>query len=375
MAGELDHAVQLLKSGQVDKAQKIIQNILRANPQDLQAWSWYVRSMQTTEKRIQALEYCLRFNPGNADVQRALDSLRAKLADANSDASMPPAVARTAAPSEAPSPVTGDQSTYALAGYDAYAASTLAQEQDAPSYGTYGTSSAVDVKDIDAQALAYEVDRRKNRVAAKPMAWFEVWLSALTQPNVQAYEQMLADPNANTTRASTWLLISGSVAGLLAVVFNPAFQSLPETLGAAGVSEFDPTTFMIVMILCVVPLSGLASTLGTMLGALLLNWVAKLLGGLGTFTRQFYAIAAYTAPLTLVSAGLTVVPILGCLGALLGLYAIWLNVVAIRAAQEMETGRAIAVVVLLDVVFFCLVGIVYLSALSALLPALGNLPQ
>jgi hypothetical protein len=49
--------------------------------------------------------------------------------------------------------------------------------------------------------------------------------------------------------------------------------------------------------------------------------------------------------------------------------------VAIRAAQEMETGRAIAVVVLLDVVFFCLVGIVYLSALSALLPALGNLPQ
>jgi hypothetical protein len=53
-----------------------------------------------------------------------------------------------------------------------------------------------------------------------------------------------------------------------------------------------------------------------------------------------YAVAAYTAPIAIVSPALGVLPVISCLSSLLGIYTIYLNIVAIKAVHRLSWGRA-----------------------------------
>src|SRR5687767_10119256 len=76
---DLNRAIQLIQQGQPQQAQPILQALIKANQQDLAAWSWYVKSFQTPEQRLKALELCLKFNPGNPQILEAIQKLQAKL--------------------------------------------------------------------------------------------------------------------------------------------------------------------------------------------------------------------------------------------------------------------------------------------------------
>jgi hypothetical protein len=72
--------------------------------------------------------------------------------------------------------------------------------------------------------------------------------------------------------------------------------------------------------------------------------VARAIGGKGIFDDLVYASAAFAAPLSLISAALGMVPLLGCFSIFLGLYALGLSVIAIKAVHRLDTGRAIIAV-------------------------------
>ncbi len=74
----LNEAVQLIRQGRKDEARRILEPILKANPQDIQAWFWYVETCATREQRIKTLEVCLKLNPGNPQALRALRALPAR---------------------------------------------------------------------------------------------------------------------------------------------------------------------------------------------------------------------------------------------------------------------------------------------------------
>ena len=74
----LNEAVQLIRQGRKDEARRILEPILKANPQDTQAWFWLVETCSTNEQRIKTLEVCLKLNPGNPQALRALRALQAR---------------------------------------------------------------------------------------------------------------------------------------------------------------------------------------------------------------------------------------------------------------------------------------------------------
>jgi hypothetical protein len=75
---DIKQAISLINQGKKREAQSILTELIRSNPQEITAWFWYVETLDSLEKRIQLLETCLKQNPGNPQVTKALEMLRAK---------------------------------------------------------------------------------------------------------------------------------------------------------------------------------------------------------------------------------------------------------------------------------------------------------
>lgn len=75
---DIQQAVALIKQGRKGEAQPILQAYIRVNPHDIKAWFWYVETLDSVGKRIQLLEVCLKQNPGNLQVLKALEMLQGK---------------------------------------------------------------------------------------------------------------------------------------------------------------------------------------------------------------------------------------------------------------------------------------------------------
>jgi len=72
----LKTAIELIRSGQKQSAQNILQPILKADVHNIPAWFWYVETCSTVEQRLQILEVCAKFNPDSPEVKAAVDTLR-----------------------------------------------------------------------------------------------------------------------------------------------------------------------------------------------------------------------------------------------------------------------------------------------------------
>jgi len=93
--------------------------------------------------------------------------------------------------------------------------------------------------------------------------------------------------------------------------------------------------------------------IGFLIGVGILWLVARLLGGSGEYSRYAYLNATYTAPLTILSALLGVVPILGCISIVLYIYQLVLTYYVTKVEHQLSSGRAL-IVVLTPVIFVLL---------------------
>lgn len=76
---DIKQAIALVKQGRKVEAQDILADLIHANPHDITAWFWYVETLDSIEERVKVLNSCLQDNPGNPQVVKALDMLKAKL--------------------------------------------------------------------------------------------------------------------------------------------------------------------------------------------------------------------------------------------------------------------------------------------------------
>ena len=72
----LKTAIDLIRSGQKQSAQEILQSMLKVDSHNIPAWFWYVETCSTAEQRIQILEACSICNPDHPQVKSVLDALR-----------------------------------------------------------------------------------------------------------------------------------------------------------------------------------------------------------------------------------------------------------------------------------------------------------
>jgi len=160
------------------------------------------------------------------------------------------------------------------------------------------------------------------------LSWVEVWTLALTRPSVPTFEQITGDPGATRGRAFHWLFFSNAIGFALAFLIQQVTSASPTTV---DVPELGSMT-----------LPALLSVLLTIIYVFVAQLIAKTLGGTGTYSMMFYAFAAALAPLTLIGAVISSVPIIQYLDYPLAIYGIVLNVLAVRAVHQFGWAKAIA---------------------------------
>ena len=208
--------------------------------------------------------------------------------------------------------------------------------------------------------------------ALVPQAWTEVWLKALSQPSVETYQDFVSRPGVSSRRAYIWVFLGalvGSALWLLGILFFSSWSALGVKQPSDLVGVY---AFLIPAFTCLVPLGGLIAILNLIFRAGISQVIARALGGSGTYTELSYAFGAYLAPLGIVGGALSLVPFLNCLTILVGIYSLFLNILAIRSVHRFGWGKAlVSSVGILALILMFLAGAV-IVVLVVLGPAIGN---
>ncbi len=355
----LNSAIQLIREGRKDEARHILETLLRAEPSNVQAWFWYVDTCPTHEKRIQVLEICLKMNPGNAQVVQALQTLRGR---------QPSQPSFTPPPAPEPKPsITYDPQPYSAL-YDDEPETSLPSAPAfndysyKPSDSPYAEQPSVKKKNAWEEDLSSYVDtsmlskHSKPRPAAKSHAFYDVWITALAMLDFDAYGNALNDPEAGAGRAFEWMGYAGIVGGLIigfTLPLDPRFSEIKSLPGFMGLFGNNPIIFSVMFALALALLMPITSIIGLAITAGVQNFLAGFMGGVGDYGRTIYALAAYMAPMMILSAAVNAIPVAGqCLTSFLGIYNLVLNVRALNAAHSLSTGKAIAVIFLPSILVF-----------------------
>ena len=201
---------------------------------------------------------------------------------------------------------------------------------------------------------------------AEPLAWHEIMLKAVTRPSEETYQQIAAQPNATTANAYIWIAIGAVIAAIISGLMSLIFGSfmMPD-LGSFGAEYGIPADFPMstgptfLSMLCGIPVWVVAYLLGITLTTGVTHGIARLFGGKGTFEKLLFAVAAFYTPVMVVNSLISSIPFIGCLGFAIGIYALVLNVIAVKAVHKIDWGKAtistLAFPIIAFVITFCCV--------------------
>jgi hypothetical protein len=209
---------------------------------------------------------------------------------------------------------------------------------------------------------------RMSQLDTQGHSWLETWKIALAQPTEEGYRSIAEDPGRSANQGYLWVFLSA----LIGYVFTILVSGLLGTdmfgtdlQGLMGVS--------LLFLLCFAPVGGVFAILGLIVSAGLTQWMAGMFGGKGRYADLVYVQGAYMAPLSLVSSLIAGIPFVNCLALPLGLYALYLNILAIKVVNRFGWGSAIATWVALLVLMLFLVGCLVAAVVVLLGPAVEGI--
>ena len=222
-----------------------------------------------------------------------------------------------------------------------------------------------------------------------PAGWLPIWIKAVTRPNEQTFMELTDRPDAVSRTAFIWVFIAGTVSGIFQAILRSVYAATGTTpqLSIPGLEQYMPSGggdagsigITLITSLCLTPVIGLVSVIFFAIGTAIVQWITKLFGGVGSFDKLAYALAAITVPFTLVSSVFvlfTAIPYVGaCFGILsfgLGIYATVLQVMAVKGVNRFGWGAAIGSVFIPGLVVFIFCCCIVFAGMSLLGPAIGN---
>lgn len=206
-----------------------------------------------------------------------------------------------------------------------------------------------------------------------PAGWLQLWMKVVTKPSEQTFIEISDSPDAKIQTALIWAAIAGFVGGI-GVGIGSALRLLFQNGGSS--EEMG----MIAMFVCGFPIvMAIISPIGLALSTALFQWIAKLFGGVGSFEKLIYALAAINVPVSIVSGAISLlsgIPVVGAcvslFSILLSIYAIVLNVMAVKAVNRFGWGQAAGSVLIPAFVIGIFCGCLVFGGLMVLGPAIGN---
>ena len=220
---------------------------------------------------------------------------------------------------------------------------------------------------------------------SRPETVLQTWTKALTKPNEQTFVEIASSPNAKATTAYLWVFVAGVVQFFLtSLVQSQVINTQLEQLGVST-GDVGTPTFMSIAItaICGAPIAAAVSTLFFAIGVFIVQWLAKMFGGRGTADQLAYAMASISAPYAILAGILALfaaIPYVGlCFSAILsiaGIYALVLNVMAVKGVNQIGWGAAIGSLLIPGLVIgllcACLIGV----SVATLIPLLqGSSPN
>jgi len=194
----------------------------------------------------------------------------------------------------------------------------------------------------------------------QPMSMMDTWMAAITKPNEDTFARIVAQPGASSSKAFLWVFVASLITSFAsAIAQTVGFAGRMESirLPVGGASPFGFGT-----IICGAPIGAVFAVLFFAISVALIQWVAKLFGGTGTFDKLAYAFSAVYMPYSVIAAVLTllgIIPFVGILTGLIGLalfiYTIVLGVLAVKAVNGLDTGKAVGAVILPGLAIFLII--------------------
>ncbi len=214
-----------------------------------------------------------------------------------------------------------------------------------------------------------------------PTSFFQTWINALTKPNERTYAEMAASPQAKAMTAYLWVFIGFLVELVLVFLFQGStMQSMMEQRGYGDQLPGGGIGFTLISALCGGPVFAVIATIFFAIGVAIIQWVAKMFGGKGTFDQAAYCLAAIAAPYAIAAglfSALSAIPFVGfCFRLILGLagfYILFLQITAVKGVNQFGWGQAAGSVLLPGLVIFLVCCCLTVAISAATGAAIGNI--
>ncbi len=220
------------------------------------------------------------------------------------------------------------------------------------------------------------------------MTLIETWIAVLTKPKKETFVQVAAQSRATTGNAFLWAffaILVGSFANFIAQAISmgnmmSVFEDFlpPEMAGQLPMGAVPSLGFG--TIICGAPVAAIMGVFGFAISVALVQWVAKLFGGTGSFEKLAYTFSMILFPYALISAVLVLlsaIPFVGlCFGIVtfgLAIYQIVLQVLAVQAVNNLDTGKAIGAIFLPGLVVFLFICCCFVLFGTLLAPIIGDI--
>jgi len=221
----------------------------------------------------------------------------------------------------------------------------------------------------------------------RPQGALPVWSQVFTKPGEATFARITAHPEATAKAAYIWVFIAGTLSGLINSLLQtlvtlagiqqaaPNYGGMPSMPAAYGLGG-------LIGAICAAPVAGLASVIGFAIGVAIVHATARFFGGEGSFDRMAYAFGAIAAPISLISAltiPLNAIPfVVFCTAPVmiaLSLYAVYLQVAAIKAVHRLGWGESVGALFLPAILFALLCGVLFLVLMRVLGPSVMEIFQ
>jgi hypothetical protein len=201
--------------------------------------------------------------------------------------------------------------------------------------------------------------------------FYKIWLKALTKPSEQTFAEIATSPGANPNKAYLWMALSSVVTFFISILV----VSLSGRYGNFGNSMISS----VISLICGAPIGAAIGVLFFALFIAIIQWVAKLFKGTGSYSQLVYSAATFMAPISLITgllSTLNLIPFIGLcfslIGGALGIYSLVLLVMAVKGVNKFGWGEAAGSVFLPGLIIGFICACVVVGILMVLAPVIGN---
>ncbi len=186
---------------------------------------------------------------------------------------------------------------------------------------------------------------------------FNLWIDSLTKPVATFKKER---KNANISQGALHIAAAGIVTGFISGLYQMIFGILGAASASAGLGGV--TVFLMTLIL-----TPIFSVIGWLIVSGIIYIFALLFGGKGNYKTQSYLYAIYSAPLSIVTTIIALIPFFGMFIAIIPmLYGLYLLTMALKEAHKYTTGKAVLtwlVPILIVIMIAVIIGVAVIAFL------------